>query len=409
MNKIAKYMKEKTKSVIWRYYAYSLLSNMWFIGAVLVPFFTLWGHVSLFQVLILQSWFSFWYFIFEVPTGIIADKIGRKYTLTFGAIICAVGLITYSVYPNFILFMLGEFILSLGSSLASGAEEAILYEILKEQGDENEAKKYFGRGKSFELTGILLGGLFGGVLAAWFGLNASFYLSAIPVLIAGGIAWTLNEPKIHSDKLKKGKESLFKTLREGYTFLLQHKTLRLLALDSIVVSTAGYFALWLYQPLLQHLGIAIALFGLFQVMLTGTQIVASHNFTFLERLFGTAKGYLRFSALATGLSFLLVALFPNLVTVILFILLAGGLGMSRSTLLSSYMQQYIPSEKRATVLSSVSTFSRLAIALANPIVGLIATHSLSMAALVLGLFPLVLFFFSPIEQTMFEKQAIEVS
>ena len=393
-------MKEKTKSVIWRYYAYSLLSNLWFIGAILVPFFTIWGHVSLFQVLILQSWYSFWYFIFEVPTGIIADKIGRKYTLTLGAVICAVGLVTYSVYPNFILFMLGEFILALGSSLASGADEAILYEILKEQGNESEGKKYFGRGKSFELTGILLGGLFGGILASKFGLNAPFYLSTIPVLIAGGIAWTLNEPKIHSDRLKKGKESLFITLRQGYTFLLQHKTLRLLALDSIVVSTTAYFALWLYQPLLQHLGIAIALFGLFQVLLTGTQIVASHNFTFLEKLFGSAKGYLRFSALATGGSFLLVALFPNLVTVILFILLAGGLGMSRSTLLSSYMQQYIPSEQRATVLSSVSTFSRLAIALSNPLVGLAATHSLQLAAFLLALLPLTLFFFSPIEHEM---------
>lgn len=407
MNKLAKYIEEKTKSVIWRYYAYSLLSNLWFIGAILVPFFTLWGHVSLFQVLVLQSWYSFWYFIFEVPTGIIADKIGRKYTLTFGAAICAIGLLTYSVYPNFILFMLGEFILALGSSLASGADEAILYEILKEQGQEHESKKYLGRGKSFELTGTLLGGLVGGIIATWFGLNAPFYLSAIPVLIAGGIAWTLHEPKIHSDRLQKGKVSLFITLRQGYTFLLQHKTLRLMALDSIVVSTAGYFALWLYQPLLQHLGIAIALFGLFQVLFTGTQIAASHNFTFLETLFGSARGYLRFSALATGLSFLLVALFPNLITVILFILLAGGLGMSRSTLVSSYMQQYIPSEKRATVLSSVSTFSRLAIALCNPLVGLAATHSLQLAILLLGLFPLVLFFFSPIEQEMFEYKNSE--
>ena len=220
------------------------------------------------------------------------------------------------------------------------------------------------------------------------------------MLIAGAIAWTLKEPKVHDHLLKKQKESLFTTLRQGYTFLLQHKTLRLLALDSIVVSTAGYFALWLYQPLLQHLGVAITIFGLFQVLLTGTQIIASHNFTFLEKLFGSAKGYLQFSALATGLSFILVALFPNIITVILFILLAGGLGMSRSTLVSSYMQRYIPSEQRATVLSSVSTFSRLAITLCNPIVGLLATHSLQLAALLLGIFPLVLFFFSPIENEM---------
>lgn len=393
-------IKQKTRSVIWRYYAYSLLSNLLFIGAIIVPFFTEWGHISLFQVQLLQSWYSFWYFLFEVPTGVIADTIGRRYTLTVGAIIFAVGLIVYSVQPNFILFMLGEFILALGSSLASGADEAILYEILKGQGCENESKKYLGRGKSFELMGMLLGGLTGGFLASWFGLNAVFYLSTIPMLIAGGIAWTLKEPKVHSDELKKGKESLFITLRQGYTFLLHHKTLRLLAVDSIVVSTAGYFVLWLYQPLLQHLGIAIALFGVFSAVSLSAQIVVSHNFTLLEKVFGSAKRYLQFSALATGLSFILVALFPSLLTILLFILLAGGLGMSRSTLLSSYMQQYIPSEQRATVLSSVSTFSRLAIALCNPFVGLVATHSLQLAALLLGLLPLTLFFFSPIEHEM---------
>lgn len=400
MNKLTNYMKRNITSIIWRYYAYSCLSNLWFISAILVPFFTIWGHVSLFQVQLLQSWYSFWYFLFEVPTGIIADKIGRKYTLTIGAVLCAVGLIVYSIQPNFIYFLLGEFILALGSSLASGADEAILYEILKEQGREDESKKYFGKGKSFELTGILIGALVGGVIASRYGLTAPFFLSAMPLLIAGAIAWSFKEPKLHSDKLKKGKESLFITLRQGYSFLLQHKTLRLLALDSIVVSTAGYFVIWLYQPLLQHIGIAIALFGLFHAVIVGSQIMASHNFTFLEKLFGSAKGYLRFSAFATGASFLLVALFPNLITIVLFIIFAGGLGLSRSTLLSSYMQKYIPSEQRATVLSSVSTFGRLSIALLNPFVGLAATHSLQLAAFLLALLPLTLFFFSPIEKEM---------
>lgn len=144
-------MNTKLRSIIGRYYVYRLLSNMWFIGAVLVPFFTLWGHVSIFQVQILQSWYSFWYFIFEVPTGIIADKIGRKYTLTFGAVICTVGLIVYSVQPNFLLFLLGEFILALGSSLASGADEAILYEILKEESKESESKNILEEGNLLNL------------------------------------------------------------------------------------------------------------------------------------------------------------------------------------------------------------------------------------------------------------------
>src|SRR5688572_28951228 len=58
-------------------YVYAYFKNFAFFSAVLVPFFTDWGHITLFQVQILQSWFSVWVFLFEVPTGAIADKIGR--------------------------------------------------------------------------------------------------------------------------------------------------------------------------------------------------------------------------------------------------------------------------------------------------------------------------------------------
>src|SRR5579859_3813843 len=127
-------MDKDLQSTIRKYYAFSFLSSLWFISAILIPFYTQWGHISLFQVQLLQSWYSLWFFILEVPTGIIADKIGRKYTLSFGALIAGIGLIVYAIQPNFLLFALGEVIVALGNSLISGANDALLYEKLKEKG-----------------------------------------------------------------------------------------------------------------------------------------------------------------------------------------------------------------------------------------------------------------------------------
>ncbi|HVF69770.1 MAG TPA: MFS transporter [Xanthomonadales bacterium] len=393
-------MKNNIRSMIWRYYAYSFFSTMIFFSAVLIPFFTKWGGLNLFQVQLLQSWFALWLFALDVPSGVIADRIGRKYTVSLGCLIFAAALLLYGSTPSFSIFLISEFLAALGLSLISGADEAILYEVLKENGLEQESKKYFGRANSFKMAGILVGALSGSLIAGHFELNVPTLLSAIPLLIAGIIAWTFTEPKVHSKKLEK--IDVIKNLKNGYVYLLRHKTLRLLALDMIVVWIAGYFVIWLYQPMLENAGVAIVYFGLFQALFVLAQIIVSHNFSFLEKVFGSAKSYLRFSAIVTGLAFILVAVIPNVLTILIFVLFAGGFGLSRRVLMSSYMNKFIPSEQRATVLSSVSTFGRLSIALVNPIVGLIATQSIQFAALFIGLLPLALFFFSPIEQEMFE-------
>jgi len=387
------------KSVLWRYYAFNAFWNILFVAPVIVPFFTQWGHINLFQVQLLQSWYSLWCLLFEVPTGILADKIGRKYTMSAGAFITALACLAYGSVPNFIVFLAAEFIFALGISLISGADQALLYELLQENGRENESVRYFGRSNSFQLVGIIIGSLLGSLIANYFGLRIPFLLSAIPVAVAGFIALSLREPKSHK---KLEKESVFTNFKNGYAYLLQHKTLRLLAFDSIIVYTVAYFVLWLWQPFLQKIGIAILYFGLFQTVFTVGEIFVSNHFTNLEKIVGSAKNYFRFSALATALSFILVALFPNLVTILLFVLLAGSVGLSRKIAMSAYMNKFISSDKRATVLSSVSTFESLFVTIANPIIGLLALHSIQLAALLLGIIPLAVFFFSPLEQKMLD-------
>ena len=74
-------------------YAYAFFKDFAFFTAVLVPFFTQWGDISLLQVQLLQSWFSLWVFILEVPTGAVADKIGRKHSIALGSLIVALAVL----------------------------------------------------------------------------------------------------------------------------------------------------------------------------------------------------------------------------------------------------------------------------------------------------------------------------
>ena len=57
MNKVMNILRGNVHSTVWRYYAFTFLKDMTFFSAVMVPFFTEWGGISLTQTQILQSWF----------------------------------------------------------------------------------------------------------------------------------------------------------------------------------------------------------------------------------------------------------------------------------------------------------------------------------------------------------------
>lgn len=387
------------KKTIYQYYLFSFFRNLSFYSAILIPFFTIWGHISLVQTQLLQSWSMIWIFLLEVPTGVIADHFGRKYALAIGSFVVATAVLIYGSVPNFQIFLACEVLFALSMSLTSGTDEALMYDALKEFGQEKQSKKIFGRAYFFRLAGVLVASFVGSYIAQHFGINMAMKAAAVPFFVASGIAWTMREPKMIRKNLPV--QSYRQILRESWKLFSTHKTLRLLSIDSILVAAAAYFVFWLYQPLLQRLGVSLIYFGFFNAFLIVAQMLVSGNFAFLEKIIGSSKRLIQFGALATAASFFIVGFFPSVFTLLLFLMFGGGFGLTRATLVSSYMNRYIPSPQRATVLSFISLFRRLVLALLNPLVGLTADHSLRLALFLIGFLPLAVFFFSPIEKEMF--------
>lgn len=353
------------------------------------------------QVQFLQSWFMFWIFIMEVPTGVIADKIGRKYSLALGGLTVAIAALIYGSVPRFEIFLLGEFLFGVAMAFMSGADNALLYDSLKESGRENESKKIFGRAHVFGLLGMLTSAPIGSFIASKLGLNAPMLLASIPYTLAAVVALSIREPKIRQ-KVSESKRYLI-IAKEGLRYLKNHKKLRVLALDSVILGASAYFVIWFYQPLFTQLNLSIIYFGYLHALLAGTEMVVAGNFTFLEKIFRSGKNYLRYTALLTGVVFIITGIIPSIVTGILLILLAGGFGLTRAELMSAYMNKFIPSEQRATILSSISMLRRILLVVLNPIMGFIADKSLSMAMITAGLLALAVFFFSPMRKMELEK------
>lgn len=389
-------MNAEFKSNIWKIYLFKFFISLHFIGGVLIPFFTDWGGLKFVQIMILQSWFMFWTFILEIPTGAVADYWGRKYSIILSCIVIVFGVLVYTSTPNFYVFLVGEFLWAMSSALLSGADEAFVYDTLKKIGESNKSKKIFGRIESIGLLGIMIGSPVGSIIASQFGLRAPLFLMIIPFSIAFLITLTFKEPKI-TQKIES--KRYLNVLKDGVEYFYKNKVLKILTIDMISIATIAYFMIWLFQPMLKNAGVNIAYFGVVHSSLVVGEIIIMNNYSFLEKIFGSKKRLIFFSAFITGIMFIIGGLTTFLPLVLLAIIIGGGFGLSRRPLFVSYMNKYIPSPKRATVLSSVSMFRTFILAVLNPIVGLMVDWSLNYTLIILGFTAIIFSFISKVEES----------
>ncbi|MFH1848566.1 MAG: MFS transporter [archaeon] len=374
------YLLDSTLSMnLWKVYAYKFLKSQMFISGVLVPFFTGWGRISFTQIMLLQTVFVFSVFFFEVPSGAFADRFGRKTSLAASGIVSALAALLYSSYPHYLIFIAAEFIWAAGFALVSGADEALVYDTLKQHKKEKLSKETLGRLHSSELAGYMVAAPIGSVIAATLGLRYTMMLMAIPMLAAFLLALTFEEPKRIRER-----ESYFQTLKNGVRYFRSHRILKLLAFDRISIGALAFFIIWMYQPKLIGLNVPIIFFGFVHAGMAGLEIVIANTFPYLERVLGKKSRYLLLSSVVTGISFIVLGLTESAILAVACILVGSGFGLSRFVVCQNYMNKFIESSRRATVISTVSMMEQFAKGVMYPFMGLLVEWSLSGALIAVG-------------------------
>ena len=391
-------MKQSFEANIPKMYAVRLLYNAYFISAVLVPFYTDWGHIKFSQILFLNAWFFFWIFLLEIPTGTVADFLGRKTSMLLAFATGIIGVLVYISYPHYVVFLVGEVILAISFTLLSGADEAFMYDTLKELNRTEISKKVFARMESFKLAGIIIGAATGGFIAKALGLRYPLLLQAIPYTFAGILALSFKEPQVSENKAAVSFGSYRKILAGGVKYFLNNRILKILTLDMVVVFAFAWIIIWFYQALLMNVGVDIAYFGIVHSLMCLAQIFVISNFTLLEKWLGSKKRLLFLTAFLTGVLYILLSA-ANIVPLVIFgIIFSAGFGLSRGPLFSNYLNKYIPSDKRATVLSTTSMLRTFAIVIVNTCAGFLADWSIPATLLILGIAIIIFSLFSKIKE-----------
>ena len=173
--------------------------------------------------------------LFEIPTGILSDFLGRKKTLALGALASMISIIFYAAGFTYFLLLFGAVIEGLSRSLYSGNNEAFLHDTLKQSGSEKNYHHFLGKLTSFLHVALAISALLGGIVAQ-FNFALVFWISVIPQIICFSLSLQIIEPKIY---VKDQSSNVYKHLKESIVLFFKNPKLRLVSLSSILAYGMG--------------------------------------------------------------------------------------------------------------------------------------------------------------------------
>ncbi|MFT3739356.1 MAG: MFS transporter [Breznakibacter sp.] len=328
----------------------------------------------------LKAFYSIAIVIFEIPSGYMADVIGRKRTIVIGSIFGTLGFAIYSFFTGYWYFFFAEFTLGFGMSCISGADSALLYDSLKSMGKEQQYVKYEGRNFSIGNFSEALAGITGGALAE-ISLRLPFYFQTVVALIAVPASFLLVEPKLHMPNRQAGWKDIWRVLDYA---LVKNAGLRYHLIYSSIIGALTLTMAWVIQLYLADIGFSefnIGMASTFLNLLVG--FVTLYAYRIEKRLSP------RFTVWATTIvftgSFVVSGLVQSAWIMVVFAFFYAARGVA-TPVLKDYINKLTTSDVRATVLSVRSLIIRGFFALVGPLFGWFTdAYSMSQAFILLGI------------------------
>jgi len=193
-------MKEETKRNIKLLGLLNLFMDLKFYSAFAIIYFTsISGSMvlgmSIFSISMISN------AIFELPTGIISDILGRKKTLILGTIFSLIYSIAFAISNNYLLLVIAAVFEGIERAFYSGNNEALLYDTLLEDGLEKDYKTYLGKTDSMYQLAAIIAVVVGGTLYYFTSIKFLMIITIIPKIINLFICFKIKDPKVYTDKI----------------------------------------------------------------------------------------------------------------------------------------------------------------------------------------------------------------
>lgn len=308
-------------------------------------------QVAMIDIVILSSGL-----LLELPTGALADLIGRKKSIGMAFLISASSYFLFAYANSFLLFLVAGLGFGLGDALLSGSLEALVFDTLKQNKKEHTFSEVNNKNSLIFNYSIFVAIIIGGLIFKRYHHLPSI-LTGFSMMIAGLISLKFIEPDIDSEKFTL--QNYLLQTKMGFKELFKNKQARDISLFYVLVGaftwpivlTFKNFALVDLGVSERNIGFILGFVSLFAVQILHILI--------RKKIFENMRVVFLLPAILLSI-FLPLSVFyqiPQIIAMVFFVALVSSM---RWNVLGKLSNQCYSSKNRATAISSLSMMISLA-------------------------------------------------
>lgn len=328
----------------------------------------IWGINTLFlldaglsttQAFAANAFFTAGMVLFEIPTGVVADRWGRRASYLAGTLVLAATTLAYvalwQVGAPFWAWALSSMAIGLGFTFFSGAVEAWLVDALLSTGAGQRVQPVLGRAQVVGGIGMLAGSVGGGALAQATSLGVP-YLVRTGLLVALFVvaAVFMRDLGFTPDRIRSQGAAIRALLVDSVTHGPRRPPVRWLMVSGAFLSGVGIYGFYAMQPYLLELygdERAYTVAGLAAAILAGAQVLGGLAAPLVRRWVPRRTTVLLATTLLGAGLLALLGLVRGFATALLLIVAWGVAQAIAAPVRQAYLNDLVPSAQRATVLS----------------------------------------------------------
>lgn len=351
-------------------YLFTIIRNIDMSSSIWVLYLAYRG-MSLLEIGILEGVYHITGMIFEIPSGAVADLLGRKKTVLAGRLCMTLSCICMLLANGFWGFALSFFIQALSSNLNSGSEEALLYDSMKLCGREEEFLKVSGRLNMLMEIAQAIAVVAGGILAEY--SYVWCYGACIVIALLGFVtALFFAEPPIGGEK-SNTKPGLLQRLRSHFAtslaILKENRSIRNIVIYYSAIFTAYTLLFFYSQQYFYDFGLNKVRISFIMLVAGGVSCLGA---ACSEKLYsGLGEKIVNICAIVIALGIAAFGL-QSLPIAIAALVLTSFCNSLLYPIQSISLNRLIPSEQRATLISVNSMAFSVGMAILFPAVGALA-------------------------------------
>ena len=351
-------------------------SLIWGINTI----FLLDAGLSNFQAFAANAAFTAGMVLFEIPTGIVADTVGRRASYLLGTVTLALSTFLYvalwQVHGPFWMWLAASVLIGLGFTFFSGAVEAWLVDALDSTGFVGTLDSVFGRGQVVSGAAMLVGSAAGGWIAQHSSVGVPYLVRAgILLLMFAFAAVVMRDLGFSPERHGSVAAEMGRLARHTIDLGWKVPPIRWLMVQGLVTGGVGIYAFYALQPYLLELygdPQAYQVAGLVAAAVALAQMVGGMAAGQVRRVARRRTSALLVITLVSAGAMVAIGSVDSFAAVLALTGLWGLTFAAFTPVRQSYLNGLIPSKQRATLLSADSLMSSAGGVWAQPVLGRVA-------------------------------------